>query len=114
MSRSVKIATGFPSASKAAKTLGVSKRVAEQLSSLAQGSRKTGEYVIAGFGRLARVKTTKRSSQGSPIRIRATKVVKFTSKAGSESKPIKIQGNRVSKVKYRAAAVRPKKNTKKG
>ncbi len=53
---SVKIATGFPSAAKAAKKLGVSRKVARDLSSLAERSLETGEFVLPGVGRLVRVR----------------------------------------------------------
>jgi nucleoid DNA-binding protein len=55
MGSRVKITTGFPSAAKAAKRLGVSKRVARDLSLLADRSLKTGEFVLPGVGRLVRV-----------------------------------------------------------
>jgi hypothetical protein len=48
----VKITTGFPSAAKAARDLGVSKKVAKNLAELARRSMETGEYVLPGFGRL--------------------------------------------------------------
>jgi hypothetical protein len=51
----IKITTGFPSAAKAAKNLGVSKRVARDLSLLAEHSLKTGEFVLPGVGQLVRV-----------------------------------------------------------
>ena len=77
----VKIATGFPSASKAAKNLGVSKKVAWDLSLLAERSLKTGEYVLPGVGRLVRVDRKARMGRnpatGEAIKIPATKVVKF-------------------------------------
>jgi len=44
----IKLTTGFPSAAKAAKNLGVSKRVARDLSLLAERSLRTGEYVLPG------------------------------------------------------------------
>ena len=82
MRGAVKIATGFPSASKAAKKLGVSKKVARDLSFLAEHSVKTGEYVLPRVGRLVRVETKARFSQnpatGEAIKIPAKKkVVKF-------------------------------------
>jgi hypothetical protein len=51
----VRINTGFPSAAKAAKTLGVSKKIAKDLSLLAERSLETGEFVLPGVGRLVRV-----------------------------------------------------------
>jgi DNA-binding protein HU-beta len=51
----VRINTGFPSAAKAAKTLGVPKKIAKDLSLLAERSLKTGEFVLPGVGRLVRV-----------------------------------------------------------
>jgi hypothetical protein len=53
--RPVKISTGFPSAAKAAAKLGVSKKVAKDLSRLAERSLKTGEFELPGVGRLIRV-----------------------------------------------------------
>jgi len=55
MGGQIKITTGFPSAAKAAKNLGVSKRVARDLSLLAERSLRTGEYVLPGVGQLVRV-----------------------------------------------------------
>jgi hypothetical protein len=55
MSVRVKVNTGFPSAARTAKKLGVSKKVASELSSLAERSLKTGEFVLPGVGRLVRV-----------------------------------------------------------
>jgi DNA-binding protein HU-beta len=52
MRAQVKITSGFPSAAKAAKELGVSKKVARNLSLLAKRSLKTGEFVLPGVGRL--------------------------------------------------------------
>ena len=51
----VKVSSGFPSAAKAAKTLGVSKKVAKDLSLLAKRSLETGEFVLPGVGKLVRV-----------------------------------------------------------
>lgn len=55
MRAQIKIRTGFPSAAKAAKNLGVSKRVARDLSLLAERSLRTGEFVLPGVGQLVRV-----------------------------------------------------------
>ncbi len=57
MKRKAKVSAGLPSAAKAARILGVSKKVAEDLSTLAEHSWRTGEYAIPGFGRLVRVKS---------------------------------------------------------
>ena len=57
MRAAVQIATGLPSASKAAKKLGVSKKVARDLSFLAEHSVQTGEYFLPRVGRLVRVET---------------------------------------------------------
>jgi DNA-binding protein HU-beta len=77
----VKVTAGFPSASKAAKRLGVSKRVARNLSELADRSLKTGEFVLPGVGRLVRVDRKARmgrnTSTGEAIKIPAKKIVKF-------------------------------------
>jgi len=76
-----KVTTGFPSAAKAAKRLGVSKRVARDLSLLADRSLKTGEFVLPGVGRLVRVDRKARIGRnpttGEAIKIPAKKVVKF-------------------------------------
>lgn len=77
----VKINTGFPSAAKTAKKLGVSAKVLEQLSSMAEHSRKTGEFVLPGVGELVRVKKKGRTGRnpltGEVVRIPAKTVVKF-------------------------------------
>ena len=57
----VKIATGFPSAARAARNLGVSKKVARDLSLLAERSLRTGEFVLPGVGRLVRVRAKSRA-----------------------------------------------------
>jgi hypothetical protein len=78
----VRINTGFPSAAKTAKKLGVSKKVARDLSLLAERSLETGEFVLRGVGRLVRVPHAKsrvepipasRATSKSP----AKKTVKF-------------------------------------
>lgn len=56
MRNSVNVTSGFPSAEKTARKLGVSKTVARGLSALAERSLKTGEFVLPGVGRLARTK----------------------------------------------------------
>jgi DNA-binding protein HU-beta len=75
------IATGFPSATKAAKKLGVSMKVARDLSLLAEHSIRTGEYVLPGVGRLVRVDRKasmgRNPATGEAIKIPAKKVVKF-------------------------------------
>ena len=81
VSARVKINTGFPSAAKTAKKLGVSAKVLEQLSSMAEHSRKTGEFVLPGVGELVRVKKKGRTGRnpltGEVIRIPAKTVIKF-------------------------------------
>jgi DNA-binding protein HU-beta len=81
MRSSVMIATGFPSATKAAKKLGVSKKVARDLSLLAEHSIRTGEYVLPGVGRLVRVDRKasmgRNPATGEATKIPAKKVVKF-------------------------------------
>jgi DNA-binding protein HU-beta len=81
MRSTVRITTGFPSASKAAKDLGVSKKVAKDLSILAERSLKTGEFVLPGVGRLVRVNRKARVGRnpatGETIKIPARRVVKF-------------------------------------
>jgi DNA-binding protein HU-beta len=52
----VKITTGLPSVAKAAKKLGVSRKVVKELSQLAERSQKTGKFVLPGVGRLVMVK----------------------------------------------------------
>src|ERR1035438_7573854 len=77
----VRISTGFPSAAKTAKTLGVSKKVARDLSLLAERSLKTGEFVLPGVGRLVRMHVKSRARRnpatGERIEIAAEKAVKF-------------------------------------
>jgi DNA-binding protein HU-beta len=85
-----KVTTGFPSAAKVANRLGVSKRVARDLSLLAEQSLKTGEFVLPGVGRLVRVDRKARIGRnpatGEAIKIPAKKVVKFrVSKAMRDS-----------------------------
>ena len=63
MRRPVKLTTGFPSASKAAKKLGVTKEEARKLALLAAGSRKTGEFVLPRVGRLILVKAQSRKGR---------------------------------------------------
>jgi hypothetical protein len=71
----IEITTGFPSAAKAAKKLGVSKKVARDLHLLAERSLKTGEFVLPGVGRLVRV--SRKSRQDQSVKLPATKVVKL-------------------------------------
>jgi DNA-binding protein HU-beta len=77
----VKINTGFPSAAKAARTHGVSKKVARGLALLAERSLRTGEFVLPGVGRLVRVPVKSRNGRnpasGAAIKATAKKVVKF-------------------------------------
>jgi DNA-binding protein HU-beta len=77
----VKLTTGSPSAAKAAKRLGVSKRVARGLSLLADRSLRTGEFVLPGVGRLVRVDRKTRMGRspatGKAVRIPVKRVVKF-------------------------------------
>ncbi len=81
MAGRVKITTGFPSAAKAAERLGVSTTVLKKLSSLAEHSRATGEFVLPGVGRLVRVEKKTRMSRkratGEAIKIPAKRVAKF-------------------------------------
>ena len=78
---SVRIASGFPSAAKTAKRLGVSKKVARDLSLLAERSLKTGEFVLPGVGRLVRVHVKssvgRNAASGEAVKVPAKKVVKF-------------------------------------
>ena len=70
-----------PSAAKTAERLGVSATVLKKLSSLAEHSRATGEFVLPGVGPLVRVKKKTRTGRnratGGAIKIPAKKVVKF-------------------------------------
>jgi hypothetical protein len=93
MSAPVKISTGFPSAAKTAKKLGVSKKVANDLSALAELSLKTGEFVLPGVGRLVRVPGKSgfvHSISGTATKAPAKKAVKFraskAAKDGEDSK----------------------------
>jgi DNA-binding protein HU-beta len=85
-----KVTTGFPSAAKVANRLGVSKRVARDLSLLAEQSLKTGEFVLPGVGRLVcvdrKARIGRNPATGEAIKIPAKKVVKFrVSKAMRDS-----------------------------
>jgi len=77
----VKITTGFPSAAKTAKRLGVSVTVLKRLTSLAEHSRTTGEFVLPGVGRLVQVKKKARAGRnpatGEAIKTPSRKVVRF-------------------------------------
>jgi DNA-binding protein HU-beta len=77
----VMVHTGFPSAAKTAKKLGVSKKVARDLSSLAERSLKTGEFVLPGVGRLVRVHVKSRDGRnpesGAANKVPGRKVVTF-------------------------------------
>lgn len=70
MQRRVKISTGFPSATRVAKTLGVSKKVTKQLIDLARRSRETGEYSLPGVAPV--VRTAKKSSRGDRVKTATT------------------------------------------
>jgi hypothetical protein len=95
MRRPVRVDTGFPSARKTAKKLGVSKKIARNLSLLAERSLKTGEFVLPGVGRIVDSRVVRDS----------------VSKAGSEVPTKKEAKVRVSKsVKH--APVPPKKKKK--
>ena len=72
----VKITTGFPSVTRTAKKLGISKEVAERLYKLAEDSRRTGEFVMPGVGRLVRGKVKARKTPQT-VHIPAKAVVKF-------------------------------------
>ena len=82
----VRVDTGFPSAAKTAKKLGVSKKVAGDLSSLAEWSLKTGEFVLPGVGRLVRGKeSVRRSRSRAPGKVAAKKAVQArASKSANE------------------------------
>jgi len=54
MQGQVKVTSGFPSAAKTAKTLGVSKKVTRDLAQLAKRSLETGEFILPGVGKLVR------------------------------------------------------------
>jgi len=64
MRRPVKLTTGFPSATKAANRLGVTKEEARKLALLAERSRKSGEFVLPRVGRLILVKSQSRKGRG--------------------------------------------------
>jgi hypothetical protein len=76
----VKVDTGFPSAARTAKKLGVSKKIASDLSSLAERSLNTGEFVLPGVGRLLRIRGKSsvgpNSRSGTPIKVPAKKPAK--------------------------------------
>lgn len=86
MQRAVKISTGFPSAAKAAKTLGVSKKVTKRLVELARRSRETGEYSLPGVAPV--VRTGKKSSRGAGVKTAAT---------ARKSRTVKISRNGTSR-----------------
>jgi hypothetical protein len=71
MRRPVELTTGFPSAAKAAKRLGVTKREAQKLALLAERSRKSGEFILPTAGRLIlkKSKLTKGLTAQQAIRI---------------------------------------------
>ena len=77
----VRITAGFPSASKTAKKLGVSKKVAKGLSLLAQRSLETGEFVLPGVGRIVRsdrrARTADKPAARGAIKVPAKRVVTF-------------------------------------
>jgi hypothetical protein len=79
MRNQVEITAGFPSAAKAARRLGVSKKVAKDLSSLAERSLKTGEFVLPGVGRLVRLNGgTGARRKSAKTRFRVTNALKDT------------------------------------
>lgn len=76
----IKITTGFPSAANAARNLGVSKRVARDLSLLAERSLRTGEFVLPGVGRLVRgrgVHVRRDTATGDTIKVSTKNGAKF-------------------------------------
>jgi DNA-binding protein HU-beta len=77
----VLITSGFPSAAKAAKKLGVSKKIARGLSLLAKHSLQTGEFVLPGVGRIVRLdrraRTTEKPAARGAIEVPAKRVVRF-------------------------------------
>jgi hypothetical protein len=79
MARSpVRINTGFPSAAKTAKKLGVSKKIARDLSLLAERSLTTGEFILPGVGRLVRVHAKSRvNAANRTTRVPAKNVAKY-------------------------------------
>jgi hypothetical protein len=82
MRSKIRITTGFPSAAKVAKDLGVSKKVAKSLSELARRSLETGEYVLPGFGRL---EPSAHGARGTKIvNFRAAKRAKSTTKSAAK------------------------------
>lgn len=90
----VRITTGFPSAAKTAKKLGVSKKVARDLSLLAQRSLETGDFLLRGVGRIMRADRKARvatnPATGKPTKIPAKKVVAFrVAKAAKDVAPPK-------------------------
>jgi hypothetical protein len=94
----VRLNTGFPSAAKAAKTLGVSKKIARDLSSLAERSLETGEFVLPGVGRLVRAHGKWR--------------VKRNPASGAASKPPAKRRGVLNAQKDTDTVSRPKKNKK--
>jgi DNA-binding protein HU-beta len=81
MSGQVRITTGFPSAAKTAKKLGVSKKVARDLSLLAERSLRTGEFLLPGVGRIVRTgrraRMVGKPAAGKAVKTPGRKVVKF-------------------------------------
>jgi DNA-binding protein HU-beta len=81
MSGQVKITTGFPSAARTAKKLGVSKKVARDLSLLAERSLKTGDFFLPGVGRIKRVdrraRIIGRTATAKAVKTPAKKLVTF-------------------------------------
>jgi len=62
----VKVTSGFPSAAKTAKRLGVSKKIAKDLSLLAKRSLETGEFVLSGVGQLVRTEGRFQVAEATP------------------------------------------------
>ena len=70
MRRPVELTTGFPSAARAAKRLGVTQRDARKLALLAERSRKNSAFVLPTVGRLSFVKSTLRKGLSAPQAIK--------------------------------------------
>ena len=65
----VRISARPPSAARAAETLGVPKKVAKDLSLLAERSLKTGQFELPGVGSLIRVHRKPATAQGTTKRV---------------------------------------------
>ena len=64
MNRPVKLTTGFPSALKAAKRLGVTQKEAKKLALFAEASRQSGGFQLSRAGRLLLVNSKSRKNNG--------------------------------------------------